>query len=190
MENKGQVTQLLHDYGAGDRDALDRLLPLLYEDLRRIAAAHVRRGPANHTLNATGLVHEAYLRLVDQTRAGYQDRQHFLSVCARAMRQIVISNARKHAAAKRGGVAQRVTLNEEVAAAPERDAWLLELDAALERLAKRNERLARVVECRYFAGYSEAETAEALGMSVRTVQRDWMRARAWLREELGENGVG
>lgn len=186
MENRGQVTQLLHAYAGGDRDALDRLLPLLYYDLRRIAAAHVRRGPSNHTLNPTGLVHEAYLRLVDQTRAGYEDRQHFLSVCARAMRQIVISNARKHAAAKRGGADQRVTLDEGVAAAPERAEWLLELDRALERLGARNERLARVVECRYFAGYSEAETAEALGSSLRTVQRDWMRARAWLREELGD----
>jgi len=181
----GDVTQLLHAYRDGDREALDRLVPILYDDLRRIARAHVNRGPSGHTMQTTALVHEAYLRLVDQSQANWEDRQHFLSVCARAMRQIVISNARKHAAAKRGGGERPATWNDEVARDPGRAEWLLDLDEALERLARRDSRLARVVECRYFAGYTEQETAEALGASLRTVQRDWMRAKAWLREDLG-----
>jgi len=186
----GEVTHLLHAYRDGEADALDRLLPILYRDLRRIARSHVRRGPSGNTLNTTALVHEAYLRLVDQTRAEWQDRQHFLSVCARAMRQIVISNARKHSAEKRGGGERPVSLNEEIAGARDRDEWLLELDRALQKLAANNERMARVVECRYFAGYSEQETADALETSLRTVQRDWMRARAWLREELRDEPEG
>jgi RNA polymerase sigma factor (TIGR02999 family) len=185
MPVSGEVTQLLVAYREGDRDAFERLVPIVYDDLRRIARAHLRRNRAGHTLNTTVLVHEAYLRLVDQTRAQWEDRQHFLSVCARAMRQIIISNARKHAAAKRGGGERRVTLDEGRIAGNENAEWLLSLDRALERLAARNERLARVVECRYFAGLSERETADALQTSLRTVQRDWMRARAWLREDLG-----
>jgi RNA polymerase sigma factor (TIGR02999 family) len=185
MPVSGEVTQLLVAYREGDRDAFERLVPIVYDDLRRIARAHLRRNRAGHTLNTTVLVHEAYLRLVDQTRAQWEDRQHFLSVCARAMRQIIISNARKHAAAKRGGGERRVTLDEGRIAGNEDAEWLLSLDRALERLAARNERLARVVECRYFAGLSERETADALQTSLRTVQRDWMRARAWLREDLG-----
>jgi len=186
VSDSGDVTRLLVAYRDGDRQALDRLVPMLYDDLRRIASSHVRRGPSGHTLQTTALVHEAYLRLVDQSRANWQDRHHFLSVCARAMRQIVISNARRHSAAKRGGGERPVTWNDEVASAPDRSEWLLELDRALDRLAARDERLARVVECRYFAGFSEQETADAIGASVRTVQRDWQRARAWLREDLGE----
>ena len=130
-------------------------------------------------------MHEAYLRLVDQTRAQWEDRNHFLAVCAVAMRQIVISNARRRAAAKRGGDEQRVTFDEERTPQDGDAEWLLALDRALNRLAQHNERLARVVECRYFAGLTEAETAEATGSTLRTVQRDWTRARAWLREELG-----
>ncbi len=185
MTQSGDVTQLLHAFRDGDREALDRLVPIVYDDLRRIAKAHVNRGPSGHTLQTTALVHEAYLRLVDQSRANWEDRQHFLSVCARAMRQIVISNARKHAAVKRGGGDRPVTWDDEAARAPGRAEWLLDLDEALERLSQRDARLARVVECRYFAGYSEQETAEAVGASLRTVQRDWMRAKAWLREDLG-----
>ncbi|NNE44736.1 MAG: sigma-70 family RNA polymerase sigma factor [Gemmatimonadetes bacterium] len=181
----GEVTVLLQAYRGGDRKALDDLLPIVYEDLRRIARAHVRKGPRAHTLNTMTLVHEAYLRLVDQNQANYEDRQHFLSVCARAMRQIVISNARKHSAAKRGGDAVRATFNEEFVASPGRSDWLLALDEALVRLSVHNERMARVVECRYFAGYTEQETADALKSSLRTVQRDWTRARAWLKQELG-----
>ncbi|HXV75964.1 MAG TPA: sigma-70 family RNA polymerase sigma factor [Candidatus Polarisedimenticolaceae bacterium] len=185
MSDPGEVTRLLVAYREGDREAFDRLVPLVYQDLRRIARAHLRRMRAGHTLDTTGLVHEAYLRMVDQTRAEWVDRQHFLSVCARAMRQIVVSNARRHGAAKRGGGDRRVTLDEERIAEARRAEWLVALDRALERLGSHNERLVRVVECRYFAGLSEQETAAALDSSLRTVQRDWTRARAWLREELG-----
>jgi RNA polymerase sigma factor (TIGR02999 family) len=185
MANPGEVTQLLIAYREGDREAFDRLVPIVYQDLRRIARAHLRRGRSGHTLDTTGLVHEAYLRLVDQTRVEWIHRQHFLSVCARAMRQIIISSARKHAAVKRGGGERAVTLEEERISDPGQAEWLLALDRALERLAAHNERMARVVECRYFAGLSEEETAQALDTSLRTVQRDWMKARAWLREDLG-----
>ena len=185
MSQAGDVTQLLFAFREGDREAFDRLVPLVYTDLRRIARAHLRGGKSGQTLNTTGLVHEAYLRMVDQTKAQWEDRNHFLAVCAVAMRQIVISNARRRAAAKRGGDEQRVTLDEG-RVSEDRDAtWLLELDRALDKLAEHNERLARVVECRYFAGLTEVETAEATGSTLRTVQRDWTRARAWLREELG-----
>jgi RNA polymerase sigma-70 factor (ECF subfamily) len=185
MADTGEVTRLLLAHRRGDAAAMDDLLPMVYDDLRRIARAHLRRIRGGGTLNATGLVHEVYLRLVDQTQVGWEDRQHFLSVCARAMRQIVISNARRHAAAKRGGGDQRVTFDEEQISDSQQAKWLLSLDQALDRLATKNERLARVVECRYFAGLSEQETADALGASLRTVQRDWKRARAWLREDLG-----
>jgi RNA polymerase sigma factor (TIGR02999 family) len=184
------VTRLLHAYRDGDAGAFDRLLPIVYEDLRRIAHAHVRRGNQGRTLNTTALVHEAYLRLVRQKGGSFEDRGHFLAVCARAMRQIVISDARRRTAAKRGGVDQPATWNEERIGAPDRAEWLLEVDRALERLAARDERLARIVECRYFAGFTENETAEAIGASVRTVQRDWRRARAWLREELSADEGG
>lgn len=186
MNDRGDVTQLLVAYREGDREAFDRLLPLIYEDLRRIARAHVHRGPAGHTLQTSALISEAYMRLVDQTRANYQDRQHFLAVCARAMRNIVISNARKHAAAKRGGGHAAVTLDEGQTPDTGKSDWLLQLDRALETLAARDPALSQVVECRYFAGFSEEETAEALDTSLRTVQRNWQKARAWLRVELGE----
>lgn len=182
MERTGEVTQLLFAYRAGDRGALDRLVPLVYDDLRRIARAQLR-GRTDQTLRSTSLVHEAYVRLVDAS-ATFEDRQHFLAVCATAMRQIVISAARRRAAAKRGGDAERVPLEDDLVGDVDRAEELVALDDALERLAARDERLARVVECRYFAGLTEPETAEALGMSLRTVQRDWMRARAWLRADL------
>jgi RNA polymerase sigma factor (TIGR02999 family) len=185
MGESGDVTQLLIAFREGDRQAFDRLVPIVYDDLRRIARAHLRRSRRGQTMNTTGLVHEAYLRLVDQTQANWEDRQHFLSVCARAMRQIVISNARRSSAAKRGGGERQVTLNEEQIAEARHAERLITIDRALDRLAARNERLAQVVECRYFAGLTEEETAEAMGSSLRTVQRDWMRARAWLREDLG-----
>ena len=163
----------------------EQLLPLIYQELRQLAAARMAHESPDHTLQATALVHEAYLRLVDQTRAVWEDRNHFLAVCAVAMRQIVISDARRRAAAKRGGGEKQVTLDEGQLSGDRDAEWLLSLDRALDRLGARNERLARVVECRYFAGLTEEETAEALGASLRTVQRDWMRARAWLREDLG-----
>lgn len=143
-------------------------------------------GPAarDRTLDTTGLVNEAYLKLAEHTRAGWRDRQHFFRVAARAMRQIVIDDVRRRQAARRDE-RRRGTFDEKAVAAEPRDEWLLQVNAALDRLAQVDERLARLVECRYFAGYTEPETAEVLGVSDRTVRRDWVRARAWLREELG-----
>jgi RNA polymerase sigma factor (TIGR02999 family) len=177
------VTQLLIAYRDGDRDAFDRLVPMVYEDLRRIARRQLRRGQPGQTLNTTGLVHEAYLKLVDPAKVDWQGRGHFLAVSARAMRQVIIGYARKRSAGKRGGGERPVTLDEAQIAVDE------QADRALERLGGKDPRLARVVECRFFAGLSEEETAQALGVSLRTAQRDWMRARAWLKEEL-RGGIG
>ena len=190
MTVPGDVTRLLVAFRAGDREAFDRLVPLVYADLRRIARGQLARGRPGRTLNTTGLVHEAWLRLVDQTQATWEDRGHFLAVAAVAMRQIAISYARRRAAAKRGGGERPVTLEEDRIAVDDQAEQLIEIDRALTRLGERNERLARVVECRFFAGLSEEETATALGVSLRTAQRDWLRARAWLKEELRRGGPG
>ncbi len=183
------VTQLLIAYRDGDREAFDRLVPMVYEDLRRIARRQLRRGAPGQTLNTTGLVHEAYFKLVDPAKVDWQGRGHFLAVSARAMRQVIIGYARKRSAGKRGGGERPVTLDEAQIAVDDQADRLLALDRALERLGGHDPRLARVVECRFFAGLSEEETAQALGVSLRTAQRDWMRARAWLKEEL-RGGVG
>ena len=184
MSQPADVTQLLVAYGQGDRQAFDQLLPMVYEDLRRIARRQLRSRPGQ-TLDTTSLVHESYLKMVDQRKADWQNRVHFLAVAARAMRQVIISHARRRGAAKRGAGGVRETLDEGRIAVAEQAEQLLALDQALDRLGERDERLVRVVECRFFAGLSEDETAAALGVSLRTVQRDWMRARVWLRESLG-----
>jgi RNA polymerase sigma factor (TIGR02999 family) len=180
------VSGLLAAHRAGDPEALSLLVPLVYEDLRRLARWQLRGSGSRRTLDTTALVHEAYLRLVDQTRGSWKDRAHFFAVAARAMRQILIDYARRRSAAKRGGGQPSISLEEErhgsAAAEAER---LLALEEALEALARIDERLPRIVECRFFAGMTDEETAEALGVSTRTVQRDWMRARAWLREVMG-----
>ncbi|MGH9319138.1 MAG: ECF-type sigma factor [Vicinamibacteria bacterium] len=182
---QSDVTRLLHAYAGGDRSAFDELLPMIYEELRRIARYHLRRTNRGATLDTNGLVHEAYLKLAGQKGMRVEDRRHFLAIAARAMRQIIISRARARLAAKRGGGGARVTLDEERIAGEDREAsFLLDLDRALEQLRLRDERLARTVDCRFFAGLSEDETAEALGVSLRTAQRNWMRARAWIRAEL------
>jgi RNA polymerase sigma-70 factor, ECF subfamily len=180
----GELTALLRDYRAGDREAFDRLLALVYPDLRRIARAHLRRSMKAQTLETNGLVHEAWLRLVDQTHADWRDRAHFLAVAARAMRHIVIDYARRRGAVKRGGGMRPVDLDDARLGVPDQAEWLVTLDRILSRLGAHDPRLVQVVECRFFAGLTEAETAEALGVSLRTAQRDWLRARAWLREEL------
>lgn len=177
-----EVTALLIAYRNGDHGAFDRLVPLVYDDLRRIARRHRRRG--GKTLDTTSLVHESYLKMVDQSQVAWQDRAHFLAVSARAMRQVIISYARRRNAAKRGGGDEPITLEEGRIAVDQQAERLLSLDHALSRLAETHERLARIVECRFFAGLSEEETAAALDISLRTAQRDWMRARAWLKQEL------
>jgi RNA polymerase sigma factor (TIGR02999 family) len=180
-----QVTRLLHDFRGGDREAFDRIVPLLYDDLRRMAGGQLRRGQPAMTLGATGLVHELYLKMMGQKGLEARDRGHFLAISARAMRQVMADGARRRTAAKRGGDQAPVTYDDEIALAMDDALWLTDLDEALSRLSEFNERLAKVVECRFFGGLSEEETAQALETSLRTVQRDWMRARAWLKEELG-----
>ena len=168
---------------------MDRLTPLVYEQLRRIAHRQLRAEPVGHTLSTTALVHEAYLKLVDQTRAEWQDRSHFFAVASCAMRRILVDYARRYRAARRGGgddgaPVRPISLdNTEIPAAERADA-LVALDEALERLGRLDERQARVVECRFFGGLSEAETAAALGISQRTVAREWVTARGWLYQEL------
>jgi RNA polymerase sigma factor (TIGR02999 family) len=179
------VTELLLAHGRGDVEAFDRLVGLVYDDLRRLARAQLRRVPPGQTLDTTALVHEAYLKLVDRSRVPWQDRGHFLAVSATAMRQILIDYARGRGSQKRGGGAEHTSLDEARVAASDEAERMLELDLALRKLAEVDSRLVRVVECRYFAGFSEQETADAMGVSLRTAQRDWLRARAWLRGELG-----
>ena len=179
------ITELLLAHGGGDAAALGRLVPLVYDDLRRIARGQLRRRRPGDTLDTTGLVHEAYVRLVDQSRASWRDRGHFFAVSAIAMRQIVVDHARRRMRVKRGGDRVTVPLDDVREPAAREAARILEIDEALERLARIDARLAQVVECRYFAGLTEEETAAALGVSVRTAQREWFKARAWLRQELG-----
>lgn len=180
------VTQLLVAHGSGQAGALERLVPLVYDDLRRVARMQLGRHRPGDSLNTTGLVHEAYVRLVDQSRATYRDRGHFFAVCAIAMRQIVVDYARRRGRQKRGGDHVHVPLDEANSPAAREAGHVLDVDEALQKLAAENPRLARVVECRFFAGFNEQETAEALGMSLRTAQREWFKARAWLRAELGD----
>ena len=178
------VTRLLVDVRLGRRDALDRLLPLVHDELHRIAAGYMRRERADHTLQPTALVNEAYLRLVDQRDVEWRDRAHFLGVAAQLMRMILVDHARARRAAKRAGGAERVSLDDTVIVVGERDVDLLALDEALGRLAALDPRLCRVVELRYFGGLTTRETAEVLGVSTATVEREWATARGWLRREL------
>jgi RNA polymerase sigma-70 factor, ECF subfamily len=178
-----QVTDLLLQMRGGDTQAMDQLVPLVYEELRRLAHAQLRSERPGHTLGTTGLVHETYVRLVDQTRVPWRDRGHFLMVAAWAMRRILVDYARRNRAARRGGGAVRFTLDQDVPA-EERGEMFLALDEALERLAAVDQRLSRVVEYRYFGGLTEEETADVLGVTRRTVQRDWVKARGWLYLEM------
>lgn len=177
------VTQLLAAHRGGDRSAMDRAFSHVYEDLRRAASLQLRRG-SSPTLNTTSLVNEAYLRLVDGARVAPTDRAHFIALAARAMRYIIIDYARQRGAAKRGGGARHVELDQNEIAVDDQAQQLLSLNEALQSLAQLDERLVRLVECRYFTGMTEQETAEALEVSVSTVQRDWKRAKAWLGEEM------
>jgi len=178
-----RITDLLLEMRNGRPEAMDRLFDAVYGELRRIAGRQLQGERPGHTLGTTGLVHETYLKLADQSRVQWQDRSHFFKVAAVAMRRILVDYARRHRAKRRGGEAQRVTLDEN-ATAGERSETLLALDEALGRLAQMNPRLSQVVECRYFGGLTEQETAEALGVPLRTVQRDWAKARGWLYLEL------
>lgn len=179
------VTQLLAAHRAGDGAALERAFVLVYDELHRIAHRHLGGG-SPPTLNTTSLVNEVYLKLVDRGDAEPNDRGHLLALASRAMRQIIIDYARQRSAAKRGGGVRHVTLSEGQVAVADQAVELLAIERALEKLADVNPRLIGIVECRYFGGLTEAETSDALGVSISTVQRDWKRAKAWLLEFLSE----
>jgi RNA polymerase sigma factor (TIGR02999 family) len=183
-----EVTRLVHRWSRGDEGALDRLIELAYDDLRQIAHRHVRNSPAGHTLATTALVHELYLRLAGVTEASWGGRAQFFAFCSKAMRRILIDHARRHSTLKRGGARVRVPLTDSTAAVEAEAAELIALDEAMTLLAAHDERMARIVECRFFGGLSVPETAEALGASPRTVNREWVRARAYLSRLLSASG--
>lgn len=164
----------------------EQLMPLVYDDLHALAEKYLRSEPAGHTLQPTALVHEAYLKLVDQSRVNWQGRTHFFAVGAQAMRRILVDHARRRKAVKRGGDRQRITVDEQLLAAGRRDEDLLELDEALQKLAELDPQQAKMVELRFFGGLSVAEAAVALDMSKRTAEREWTMVRSWLRRELAE----
>ncbi len=183
-ERSGEVTGLLAQWRAGDADAVDRLLPLVYEELRRLSARYLRRERQSHTLQPTALVHEAYLRLVGKDHPQWRDRVHFFAVAAQQMRRILVDHARAHGAAKRGGDATVVTLDETLVYDRDRASDLVALDEALVALAEIDERKARIIELRYFAGLTLQEAAEVLGVSTATVNNESRFARAWLHRRL------
>jgi RNA polymerase sigma factor (TIGR02999 family) len=174
------ITRLLIELTNGNRAAVDALLPLIYDELRSLAANYLRRERPDHTLQPTALVHEAYLRMVDQTRVNWQNRAHFFGVAAQMMRRILVDHARAQSAGKRGADFQKLSLDENIDKAVERSGELLALDEALSELAEIDEQKARIVELRYFVGLSAEETAEILGVSPITIKRHWRITKAWL----------
>ena len=182
MPGTEPITSILVAYRHGQADAFDKLVSLVYPELRRIARRQLRPWRPGLSLDTGAVVHEAYLKLVDQTKVEWQDRSHFFAIAARVMRQVIIDYARQRHAQKRGG--GTVALADHEVAIQAQAAELLELNELLERLEAEDPRLLQVVECRFFAGYSETETAEALGVSARTVERDWLRARVWLKRAM------
>ncbi len=186
-----EVTQLLLAWSEGDKQALDRLVPLVYDELRRLAQSYMRKERANHSLQTTALIHEAYLRLIDANQVQWRNRAHFFGVAARLMRRILVARARERGYQKRGGGAEQVSLDEAMMIDEGRDEDLVALDEALGALAQLDARKAQVVEMRFFGGLTEEEIAAALDVSPETVRRDWRLARSWLRRKLsGEQTDG
>ena len=183
----GDVTRLLLEWKRGDATALDRLLPLIYAELRRIASRRLRRERPGHTLQPTALVHEAYFKLIEAPELEWRDRAHFFAVAARVMRHVLVDHARAHQAGKRGGALRKVPIDNLAAPGVSTDIDLLALEEALGRLGDFDPQQSRVVELRYFGGLTIEETAEVIGVSIATVKREWMMARAWLRRELSES---
>jgi RNA polymerase sigma-70 factor (ECF subfamily) len=179
-----QVTQLLANWSEGDREALEKLTPLVYNELRRLAHHYMSGARPGHTLQTTALVNEAYLRLADQTHPNWNNRAHFFAVAAKAMRQILVNYALSYQAQKRGGGAQKIQLDEAAIVSQEQSKEVVDLHEALERLAELDARKAQVVELKYFGGLSQEEIAEVLKISPITVRRDWTFAKAWLHSEL------
>ncbi len=180
----GEVTLLLEELAHGKQEAADQLMPLVYDELRRLAGRYMRREREDHTLQTTALVHEAYMKLVEQRSVNWQSRAHFFGIAAHLMRRVLLDHARGHLREKRGGGQQMVSLDEALVFAPGQATALVELDGALEKLAALDARQARIVELRFFAGLTVEEAAEVLGVSPKTVKRDWSVAKAWLHGEL------
>jgi len=179
-----QITQLLADWSDGDKSALDRLTPLIYEELRRLAHHYMRRERPGHTLQTTALVNEAYVRLINRKNIDWQNRDHFFAIAAQLMRTILVDHARRHGYSKRGGGARRISLNEAAVVSQDRTAEVVELDEALTRLAVFDPQQSRIVELRFFGGLTIKQTADVLGLSPATIKREWSTARAWLFREL------
>lgn len=184
VSKRTDITRILQQAGDGDESAVNRLLPLVYDELRALAESYLRQERRGHTLQATALVNEAYLRLVKQDEVEWKNRAHFFAVAAQAIRRILVDHARGVQRAKRGGDRERVRLDDDIAVVAERDLDLVALDELLEKLAALHERQAQIVELRFFGGLSNEEVASYLGVSPRTVEGDWSMARAWLRRAL------
>jgi len=185
LEKSQEITRMLQEWSGGKQEALDALLPLVYAELHRQASRYLRRERPDHTLQATALIHEAYMKLVDQREVNWQNRTHFFGIAAQMMRRILVDYARQKHRAKRGGIAEDLPLAEAaLVVSEERSVDLVALDEALTRLAKFDERQARIVELRYFSGLSIEETAEVLRLSPATVKNDWRTAKAWLYQEI------
>jgi len=180
----GNITELLVGYARGDKEALDKLMPIVYEELRRQAARYLRKERPGHTLQTTALIHEAYVRLVDQRAVQWQNRAHFFGIAAQLMRRILVDHARTKKRVKRGGSDVRVSINDANVAVKGQDLDVVALDEALQRLAEIDEQQSRVVELRFFSGLTVEETAAVMGISKATVKRDWSMAKAWLHREL------
>lgn len=181
-----EVTEILAEMRGGSSDAWNRLLPLIYTELRQLAARSLRNERQDHTLQATALVHEAYLRLVGQTQVAWRDRAHFIAAAGQTIRRILVDHARARMRRKRAGRRARIQLDETVAVLPQRDINLVALDEAMTKLAEHAPRKARVVEMRFFGGATVEETAEVFGMTTRSIERDWKFARAWLFREISK----
>jgi len=181
-----EVTRLLRDWGSGDQQALEKLVPLIYNELRQMAHKCLYRERPGHTLQTTALVHEAYLKLIDQRDARWQNRAHFFAIAAQAMRRILVDSARRHSALKRGGPAENLALDEAANISLEPDPTLLPLDEALNALAEIDPQQGRIVELRFFGGLTIEETAEVMKLSSDTIKREWAMARAWLRQTLAD----
>ena len=180
----GEITRLLDELKCGHKEAVEKLMPLVYTELRKIARRRLRRERGDHTLQPTALVHEAYLKLVGQDDANWQGRAHFFAVAAQVMRRILVDHARGHKADKRWGKVERLPLDDQVFADERFYPQIVILNEALDRLQKHDLRQCQIVEMRFFGGFSEEEIAEVVGISVRTVKRDWKVARAWLHREM------
>jgi RNA polymerase sigma factor (TIGR02999 family) len=184
ITSQKDVTRMLLDWSQGNQEALDRLMPLVYDELRRLARRCLRREPSGHTLQATALVNEAYLKLIQQSDVQWQNRAHFFAIAARLMRRILVDHARRHQASKRGGMVHRLPLDEALDVPEAQEVDLIALEEALIELARLDPEQCRIVELRFFGGLTVEEIAEVLGVSISTVKREWIMAKAWLFREI------